>query len=99
MTADTSSSEAAAQNGPRQKIIAVTVYDFPFPVAQIQPIISTIQPNVPTILGGNCKLKNDVVKQLKSQNLAFEKTKADLVYAQENTIKKIFQQMGYTRSC
>ncbi|WP_215426154.1 hypothetical protein [Rickettsia tamurae] len=41
--------------------------------------------------------KNDAVKQLKNQNLAFEKTKADLVYAQENTIK-IFQQMGYTGS-
>ncbi|AFC69867.1 hypothetical protein A3305_06635 [Rickettsia amblyommatis] len=29
------------------------------------------------------------MKQLKSQNLAFEKTKADLVYARENTIKNL----------
>ncbi|MEG8230539.1 hypothetical protein O6R16_05840 [Candidatus Rickettsia tasmanensis] len=29
------------------------------------------------------------MKQLKSQNLAFEKTKADLVYVQENTIKNL----------
>ncbi|AJQ51971.1 MAG: hypothetical protein AB8U88_04450 [Rickettsia conorii subsp. raoultii] len=57
LTADTSSSEAEAKNESKQKIIAATVYDFFFPAAQIQPIISTIQPNVPTTLGGNCKLK------------------------------------------
>ncbi|BDU60769.1 hypothetical protein FLA4_11790 [Candidatus Rickettsia kotlanii] len=47
LTADTSSSEAEAKNEPRQKIIAATVYNFPFSAAQIQPIISIIQPNVP----------------------------------------------------
>ena len=78
--------------------------DPPFLQYKIQPVISTIQPNVPTALDAALeeikKLqaeKNDAVKQLKNQNLAFEKTKADLIYAQENTIK-IFQQMGYTGS-
>lgn len=96
MTADTSSSEGEEKNEPRNKIIAATIYDPTFSAAQIQPIISTIQPNAPTTLDAALeeikKLqseKNDTVKQLENQNLAFEKTKADLVYAQENTIKNL----------
>lgn len=96
LTADTSSSEGEEKNEPRNKIIAATIYDPTFSAAQIQPIISTIQPNAPTTLDAALeeikKLqaeKNDTVKQLENQNLAFEKTKADLVYAQENTIKNL----------
>ncbi|KJV80417.1 hypothetical protein RHORCCE3_1342 [Rickettsia hoogstraalii str. RCCE3] len=96
MTADTSSSEGEEKNEPRNKIIAAAIYGSTFPAAQIQPIISTIQLNVPTTLDAALeeikKLqaeKNDAVKQLENQNLAFEKTKADLVYAQENTIKNL----------
>ncbi|QQV75303.1 hypothetical protein H6P87_00856 [Rickettsia tillamookensis] len=75
LTADTSSSEAEEKNEPREKIIAAAIYDSTFPAAQIQPIISTTQPNVSTTL-------DSALEEIK-------KLQADLVHAQENTLQSL----------
>ena len=75
-----SDTEAEEKNEPRNKIIADAIYGFTFPAAQIQPIISTIQPNVPTTLDAAL----EEIKKLQAEKIELEKKNLNLVQLQEN---------------